>query len=68
MTHYICQGECHGESKNPGVCQSEDCSKKGHALLACDCEDWNHDKVLSDSLLSAESVSDIDDEDEDDEL
>ena len=68
MTHYICTGVCHGESKNSGVCQADDCNKKGQALLACDCEDWNHDKVLSEHLTEAESVSDIDDEDEDDGL
>ena len=64
MTHYVCTGECHGESKNPGVCQAEDCSKKGHPLQICDCEDWHHDKVLKEKIDDLESVSNLDDEED----
>lgn len=64
MTHYICTGECHGESKNPGRCQAEDCNKHGQPLLVCDCEDWNHDDVLSEHLEESEDLTDLDSEDE----
>ncbi len=50
MTHYICTGECHGESKTSGVCQADDCSKRGLPLLSCDCEDWHHDEIYEKEL------------------
>ncbi len=40
--HYICKGGCKGDSKEPGVCQAEDCSSKGHELEECNCEDGMH--------------------------
>jgi len=40
--HYICTGEDKGVSETPGVCQGENCSKKGQPLLPCDCTDNNH--------------------------
>ncbi|MDP3661287.1 MAG: hypothetical protein Q8R17_00295 [bacterium] len=42
MQHYICTGECHGESSNPGVCQVEDCKKEGEPLTPCNCPDSTH--------------------------
>lgn len=40
--HYVCDGSCGGVASAPGVCESEDCSKHGQPLRACDCQDGNH--------------------------
>jgi len=37
--HYICEGECHGVSGEPGTCQDKNCSLYGEELLECDCGD-----------------------------
>ena len=42
MSHYVCKGECEGESPVAGVCKDELCSKSGQQLEACDCEDGSH--------------------------
>jgi len=42
MKHYICTGGCKGVSDKPGVCQAEDCPKRGQPLDECDCEDGRH--------------------------
>jgi hypothetical protein len=47
MTHYICTGDCEGESGTAGVCKAEDCTKSGQPLVACDCEDGEHAEALS---------------------
>ena len=47
MSHYVCTGECGGESDKPGVCQAEDCSKKGQPLVECDCEDGEHAEAIN---------------------
>ena len=47
MPHYICTGGCGGVSDAPGVCQTNGCPKHEHNLVECDCEDGNHEKVLS---------------------
>ena len=39
MKHYICEGECHGVSDEPGTCQDENCSLHGEELVECDCGD-----------------------------
>lgn len=44
--HYVCTGGCRGESKTPGVCQTEGCPKKGQPLTDCGCEDWKHEELL----------------------
>lgn len=41
MTHYVCE-ECEGVSQEEGMCQTEDCAKKGIALGTCSCEDEKH--------------------------
>ena len=45
MTHYICPGECHGESDKPKVCESDFCSKEGQSLIPCSCEDGLHENA-----------------------
>ena len=45
MAHYICPGECHGVSMEPGTCQAADCSKKEQPLLECQCLDGAHQEV-----------------------
>lgn len=42
MPHYICHGGCHGVSPTPGVCQTENCSKKSQSLDECFCTDGSH--------------------------
>lgn len=42
MEHYICKGGCRGVSSWPGICQAEDCPKKGEPLEKCVCEDEKH--------------------------
>jgi hypothetical protein len=46
MKHYVCQGECAGESKKPGVCKADDCTRNGEALIECNCTDGAHDEAL----------------------
>ena len=38
MSHYICEGECGGVSDQPGVCQTEGCSRHSQPLVECRCE------------------------------
>lgn len=47
MKHYVCTGECGGESENPGVCQDETCSRHSEPLMACSCGDGLHKEVLA---------------------
>ncbi len=42
MKHYYCPAECEGVSKEPGVCQAENCSRKGMPGLECNCENEDH--------------------------
>ncbi len=42
MKHYICIGECKGESATPTTCQNEHCHKEGEPLTPCDCTDGVH--------------------------
>ena len=51
MKHYVCKGDCEGESKTPGVCEADLCDKKGESLIACECDDGLHE--------DAEEVSDL---------
>lgn len=41
MKHYTCT-ECRGESDTPGVCQDQECLRKGQELVACECGDGQH--------------------------
>lgn len=43
MTHYVCEGDCHGVSENPGVCQTEGCLNYQKPLSECHCEDGKHE-------------------------
>lgn len=45
MTHYVCTGDCEGESSNPGLCQGEGCTKEGEPLVECNCEDGLHEEA-----------------------
>lgn len=47
MTHYICTGSGEGVADKPGVCQTEGCTKEGDPLVACNCEDGEHEMVNS---------------------
>lgn len=44
MTHFVCKGECNGQSDQPGLCQDPICSQNGSPLTPCDCEDNMHGK------------------------
>jgi len=46
MKHYYCPAECKGVSKELGVCQAEDCSRKGMPGLECDCDGEEHKRAL----------------------
>jgi len=41
--HYVCIGECGGDSKDGGTCQAESCSRYGEDLIECNCKDWKHE-------------------------
>lgn len=45
MAHYICTGGCGGEKSSPGVCETEDCAKKGQPMSECHCSDGSHEEV-----------------------
>lgn len=45
MKHFVCTGDCEGESSAPGVCQAEGCTKEGEKLTACVCEDSLHEEA-----------------------
>lgn len=45
MSHYICTGSCGGESKNPGVCEAQFCTKESQALVSCDCKNDLHENA-----------------------
>lgn len=47
MQHYVCTGDCAGETDKPGLCESEGCSKEGQALSECSCDDGFHEGVVS---------------------
>jgi len=42
--HYVCTGQCGETSEMPGVCNSEGCSKTGHAFVECKCQDGKHER------------------------
>ena len=44
--HYICNGGCKGVAEKPGICQAEVCTEYQKELIACNCEDGRHEKVL----------------------
>lgn len=46
MKHYVCQGDCGGESKKPGVCSADGCSHFQTDLVLCNCDDGSHEEVL----------------------
>ena len=64
MKHYVCQGECGGESKKPGVCKAPDCTRTSEAMVVCDCTDGAHDEALfgGKEVESLEEVIGTDDE------
>jgi len=45
MSHYICTGECKGESENTGVCSDPSCSHHGKLLEVCNCPDGIHAEI-----------------------
>lgn len=65
MQHYVCTGECGGESENPGLCQDETCSEHNEPLVACSCGDGLHREVLAhkgDDMLEADLGEEPEDE------
>jgi hypothetical protein len=47
MIHYICTGDCGGESDKPGVCLADGCSKEDQPLVDCNCADGLHAEVIA---------------------
>ena len=45
MKHYVCTGNCGGESDKPKFCTAENCSKEGQPFVECDCEDGLHEEA-----------------------
>ena len=45
--HFICKGECKAISEKPGICTTEECSRKDQALELCVCEDNKHNEEVS---------------------
>ncbi|MDP2593298.1 MAG: hypothetical protein Q8P52_01455 [bacterium] len=60
MHHFICTGECGGESPVPGLCQAETCSKHGESLVECSCDDGLHKHIVPDD--DSTEVEDVLDE------
>jgi hypothetical protein len=58
MTHYVCTGSCGGESKVPGVCEAEFCTKEGQSLVSCSCEDGMHEDASQDGPEKSEEPID----------
>ena len=48
MNHFVCTGDCGGESEKPGVCQATGCTKEDQPLEECTCEDGLHEDVVMD--------------------
>lgn len=63
MMHYVCTGDCGGESEKAKVCDAEGCSKEGQPLSECDCADGLHKGVVETSSDEPD-VESMDDEDE----
>ncbi len=62
MKHYVCQGDCGGESKRPGVCSADGCSHFQTDLVLCDCNDGSHEEVLfgrHEEVAALDEVRDI---------
>ena len=62
MTHYVCTGDCGGESEKPKVCETEGCTKEGQPLAECDCGDGLHKGIITSE--AEPDVESMDDEDE----
>ena len=67
MLHYVCLGDCGGESEHPGVCEAEGCSHQGEKLTECNCEDGLHKGVVK-ADESEEPEPDMETMDDEDEL
>ncbi len=44
MKHYVCKGECRGESAEKKACGMKSCSRFGKELSECDCVDGQHER------------------------
>lgn len=64
MQHYVCTGDCGGESPRPGMCESVSCSREGKPLSECDCDDGFHKGVVGVTEEVAPDVEKMDDEDQ----
>lgn len=42
MVHFICKGECGGESSEMKKCDDKNCSLYDSYLTECDCTDGKH--------------------------
>ena len=63
MQHYVCTGDCGGESERPKVCDFGGCTKENQALTACSCDDGLHHAVLSSPVVDVLDIDSMDDED-----
>ena len=61
MLHYVCTGDCGGESQRVGVCESEGCSKEAQTLTECNCEDGFHKGVVT--IADEPDIESMDDQD-----
>ena len=64
MQHFVCTGDCAGESDQAKVCDSEGCSKEGQPLVECDCDDGLHKGVTSNPETDDLDMESMDDEDD----
>ncbi|OHA18317.1 MAG: hypothetical protein A2664_02540 [Candidatus Taylorbacteria bacterium RIFCSPHIGHO2_01_FULL_46_22b] len=62
MQHYVCTGDCGGESERSKVCESEGCKNEGQPLSECSCTDGFHKGVL-DTDHEIDLAEPMDDED-----
>jgi hypothetical protein len=59
-THYICLGDCGGETAKAGVCKAPGCTDEGRPLKKCECEDGAH---MMDDEVSEDEDEEFDDVD-----
>lgn len=56
MTHYICTGGCRGLSDVPKACETPGCPHVGQALVACTCEDQQHNGAFDEPPAKEDTV------------
>jgi hypothetical protein len=71
MEHYVCKGDCSGESHKLAVCKTAGCSREGLPLEECLCEDGLHKEVkisVDSDALEADDELDVEVMDDKDDL